>query len=329
MTNSPMYEKPTFAVFGDVHAHFSPLFKALVHLGWDETSKKIPQNLTVIQLGDLIHKGPYTNEIIAFVDEIIRVNNNDPESGQWVQLMGNHESQYFEGTPDFWKRECDMHSIATLGSWLDQGHMKFHYVIEQADGKPFIVTHAGVNPFWYYRAEPFFKSGARDIHLTQDEYLEFRESQTVERFSQWMDELVNVPAVACIPGEMLGGKFNPKAGPVWAETVREVYSAWRGEKVPFHQIHGHVTPFSWTVRKFFPLVPAVIRDEIRLFKEKRRSLWTNIDGSMFYGIDNGFEGYADLERMRPLILDANGVIDSDKGIEYFVNSRGKLEKTQS
>lgn len=323
------YEQPTYAVFGDVHAHFSPLVKALVHLGWDEETLRIPKNLTIIQLGDLIHKGPYTNEIIAFVDNLMAVNNDDPESGEWVQLLGNHESQYLDGPVSFWKRECDVHSVDTLNRWWNTGKMKLHYVIEQNDGKPYVITHAGVNPFWYYRSEPFFKSGATGVEMTQDEYMEFRTEQTLERFSAWLEELIKAPAVACLPGSMLGGKFNPKAGPVWAETVREVYCSWREEEVPFHQIHGHVAPFSWTVRKFFPLVPDLIRKEIRLIKSQRRSLWVNTDGTRFYGVDNGFGRTADLERMRPIVLTAEGVIESDKDIAYFVNQRGKLEKTQS
>lgn len=324
-----VYEEPTFAVFGDVHAHFSPLVKALLHLGWDETTLRIPKNLTIIQLGDLIHKGPFTNEIVAFVDGLMTVNNDDPESGQWIQLLGNHESQYLDGPVNFWRRECDVHSIDTLNRWWNTGQMKLHHVIEQASGKPYVITHAGVNPFWYYRSEPFFKSGARGIDLSNDEYMEFRHTQTVERFSVWLDELRAAPAVACLPGSMLDGKFNPKVGPVWAETVREVYSSWRGEDIPFHQIHGHVTPFNWRVRKFFPLIPDVIKKEIVLFKAKRRSLWVNSDGTEFYGIDNGFDRSADLERMRPIMLDSHGVLESDKDIAYFVNQRGKLEKTQS
>lgn len=326
---SGRYPEKTYAVFGDVHAHFQPLFQALVHLGWDSETLRIPHNLTIIQLGDLIHKGPFTNEIIAFVDAIIATNNDDDTCGQWVQLMGNHESQYFEGTPKFWPFECNMHSIDTMARWLREGNMKFHYVIEQAEGKPYVVSHAGINPFWYYRSEPFFKFDAQGIELTPEVFSDYRSTQTVERFSSWLDELVKAPAVPSIPGSMLTGKLNTKAGPVWAETVREVYSAWRDADVPFHQIHGHVAPFTWKVQKFFPTTPDIIRKELRLFKQKRRSLWVNTDGTEFYGVDNGFDSHADLERMRPLLLDAYGVLESDKGIEYFVNNKGKLEKTQS
>jgi hypothetical protein len=323
-----VYEEPTYAVFGDVHAHFLPLMNALTYIGWDKDTLKIPHNLTIIQLGDLIHKGPYTNEIIAFVDSIMNANNDDPQSGSWVQLAGNHESQYLDGPVAFWRAECNVHSIDTLNRWWNTGRMKLHYVIEQDSGKPYVVTHAGVNPFWYYRSELFFKSGAQGIALFEEDYQEFKAKQTMENFSAWLDELRKAPAVACIPGSMLTGKFNYQAGPVWAETVREVYTPWRDEIIPFHQIHGHVTPFSWTVRKFFPLTPEAVKKELILFRKKRRSLWVNSDGSEFYGVDNGFDHRADLERLRPLMLSSKGVLESDKDIAYFVNHRGKLEKTQ-
>lgn len=310
-----LYARSTYAVFGDVHAHIKPLALALEKLGWNPETFAIPKNLTIVQLGDLIHKGPWTSEIIEFVDQIMTVNNDDPAYGSWIQLMGNHESQYFAGTPKFWPFEADTQSTSILRGWVDNGRMKNSYVIEQDNGKPYVITHAGVNPFWYNCAELVLQG-----HNLMEEmalFADFRKHQSPERFSQWLNSFSDDPSMVVWAGDMLYGKYDHRASPIWAETVREVYVQWWEEEIPFHQIHGHVTPYNWRVNKFFSLVPPFVQKDIQLFKKKRRTLWINSDGSEFYGIDNGFDKTADLEFMRPLMLDSSGVLESDKCERFF------------
>lgn len=305
LTNS--YDEHTFAVFGDVHAHITPMTNTLKRLGWDPETLVIPKNLTIIQAGDLIHKGPQTNQIIALVDGIMDRNNNDPECGTWIQIMGNHESQYFAGTPNFWERECSDDSIATLQRWVEEGSMVSAYLIPQNGERPYMVSHGGVNPFWYYRAEPLFKAVTTGPPTTEAILQQARAERTPENFVEWLNSMSHSLDIVARPGNMLRGGISRKAGPIWAESVREVYIQWREGDVPFHQIHGHTTPIMWRGKQFYPTTPDIIRKEIEIFPKNRHTLWRNTDGAEFYCIDNGFDKTADLAYMRPLVLTMEGV----------------------
>lgn len=298
----------TYAVFGDVHAHITPMTNTLGLLGWNPQTLVIPKNLTIIQVGDLIHKGKETNQIIALVDGIMERNNDDPECGTWIQLMGNHESQYFNGAAKFWRNECSPESAATLRRWLDDGRMLFSYLIPQDDAKPYMLSHGGVNPFWYYRAEPLFHAVQSGSKTTEAILQQARVNRTPENFVEWLNSMYGTPHFVARPGTMLRGGISRKAGPVWAESVREVYVQWRDGDVPFHQIHGHATPFAWGNKDFYPTTPDIIRRELEVFPQERRTLWKNLDGSEFHCIDNGFDEIANLEYMRPLVLTAKGIM---------------------
>ena len=80
------------AIFGDVGGHARPLFDALVRLGMDPDTLTIPFDLTVVQVGDLIHRGPETGGVLNLVAQIIAT-----QPARWVQLVGNHEALYLPG----------------------------------------------------------------------------------------------------------------------------------------------------------------------------------------------------------------------------------------
>lgn len=307
-TGKHTYEEKTYAVFGDVHAHLDQFVKTLRTLGWDPSTFALPKNLTIIQAGDLIHKGPATNEIVKLVDSTLLRNSGDPETGDWVQLMGNHESQYFRGTALFWKSECSQRSIRTLHRWMESGDLSFAYLIPQDDGKPYVVTHGGVNPFWYYRAEVRFNDVVKGISTTQAILNEARIQRTPENFVSWMNSLSEDIPFACRPGVMLRSGVSSKASPVWALSSHEVYSKWREAEVPFHQIHGHAAPYMWKQEMFYPNTPLVVQRETSLFPEERRSVWRNTDGAEFHCIDNGFEDTADREYIQPMLMTRKGII---------------------
>lgn len=304
---SKEYSEQTFAVFGDVGGHYKPFMAGLELLGFDKKTFRIPANLTIIQDGDLVHKGKSTNELVSLVDNIIRVNNQDPESGNWIQIFGNHEAQYFLGAPRFWKMECDVHSIVTLNQWWRNRDARLHYVIEQNNGKPFVISHAGISHRFYYHTESLWNKVDTDKPVDYNKNLG---SRTVTNFSAWLDSLQPEHMDrAAVPGVMLTGKLSRQAGLIWAESVSEVYSTWKDNKAPFHQIHGHVTPYAWSQSKFYSNVHPVYREQIVLDRRKRHSKWTSTDGTMFIGIDPGFDRSADRDIITPLVLTANGIVE--------------------
>lgn len=292
---SETYNEPTYAVFGDVGGHYPVFLRALNRLGIHvagDSAYLIPENLTIIQLGDLVHKGGYSRELIRLVDFLMKKNNSNPDAGTWIQLVGNHESQYIPGAPTFWPQEVNAKGIKTINQWWQDGSIRLHYVIPQSEGKDFVISHAGISRFLY------MKGLASNIHsMSTETFYGYIESLQPKRMKE-----------AAKAGWMLYGKLSSNAGIFWAETVQEVYETWRGLESPFHQIHGHVTPFSWDAEAFYPSVPDAIQTEIVLDTEKRHSIWEH-NGVKFYGIDPGFDKNARSE-ITPLILTHNGISDS-------------------
>lgn len=55
---SPPAVGPTVAVIGDVHGQLTALRELLVSLGADGNTCELPHDLVIVQVGDLVHKGP-------------------------------------------------------------------------------------------------------------------------------------------------------------------------------------------------------------------------------------------------------------------------------
>ena len=135
------------AIFGDIGGHAGAFFRALESLGVDLATGGIPKDLTIVQLGDLIHKGPDSEAIVAFVSKVF---SKSPD--QWVQLLGNHEMQHLGGY-EFWRCSCSRELIASLHSWWGNGQASTVAGISHAPvpkvltGAPTLLSHAGVTSF--------------------------------------------------------------------------------------------------------------------------------------------------------------------------------------
>lgn len=292
------YHEPTYAVFGDAGGHYQALAQGLrelgVTLGTDGQGYSIPKNLTIIQAGDLIHKGPDSEQIVSLVGMLMLKNNSDENRGTWIQLMGNHESHYIPGARPFWPTPMqDQRSIKRIRDWWKDGSARLHFVIPQNEGKNFVVSHAGIS-------HKLFNRGVREQKQNH--------TNELDAFSAYIESLQpsNMRA-ASKAGAMLYGKLSDDAGLFWAESVSEVYATWRDQKAPFHQIHGHVTPYSWMQEGFYPSVPLAFRRELVLDPDNRRSIWINNE-TMFIGIDPGFDVECDREAIIPLMLTQNGLM---------------------
>jgi hypothetical protein len=87
------------ACFGDVGGHLEPFTSGLQALGADTDGGTLPDDLIVIQVGDLIRKGPDSDGVVTLVDRF-----RQHSTRQWVQLIGNHEAHYLGG-PRFWQEK--------------------------------------------------------------------------------------------------------------------------------------------------------------------------------------------------------------------------------
>jgi hypothetical protein len=59
------------AVIGDIGGHLNELRTELVRLGAGQDGR-LPDDLIVVQVGDLIHRGPDSDGVVALVDRYLR-----------------------------------------------------------------------------------------------------------------------------------------------------------------------------------------------------------------------------------------------------------------
>lgn len=263
-----------FALFGDVQGFRDVYAAALADLGVDTDAGLVPTDLTVIQVGDLIHKGPDSDGAIDMVDRLLRCS---PDN--YIQLTGNHEGQYLGG-PVFWPGTISDDHARKLAKWFVDGASRIACAVNSIEHGPVLVSHGGMSrQRWADLGEP---DQAADAARSLNEQF-------------WHD-----PENALKPGIMLRGEVGPP-GVAWTEPVRELYEPWlAADRVPFAQVHGHASPYSWAMRGFYRGVPRALKKSLTVDSRARHTR-LDIGGHAFLGIDTAF-GPNDVAPIVPLIL---------------------------
>ena len=267
------------AVFGDVGGHSGPLREALVALGADPDSLRLPDDLTVVQLGDLIHRGPDTPGSIDIAGTVMA-----RQPGQWVQLAGNHEAYYLTPPKFHWPERLAEEDLETLYQWWRTRRMKVAAAVE-VSGDPcgYLITHAGLTEgFWrHFVGMP---TGAVEAAKALN--------RLVGRIHEtWVFR----------PGVMLTGEVDLSAGPLWASAPDELIPSWAASSAaaPFHQIHGHSSTIDWVTGRRYGRqdLPIALHEEAEL-----RHASVLIEGREIIGIDPG-HGRRPAVSWGPLVLD--------------------------
>ena len=268
------------AVVGDIGGHRQRLSEALVGLGADPDTHHLPDDLQVVQVGDLVHRGPDSPGVVGLVDQLLT-----DQPGQWHQLAGNHEQQYVD-TPAFdWPEVVPDAAQGALRRWWRTGHMRVAAALTLADGEQVLVTHAGLTSGLHRRlGRP---SAADDAAMALNA---LREQD---------------PAALWRAGVMLGGGApDLSAGPLWAEAGSELAASWiadeaLGVRMPFTQVHGHSSVV--TYQRGEPLLRAPeLRDRIQV-QQADRHVAVAVAGELLIGIDPGF-GRRAHSRWAPLVF---------------------------
>ena len=130
------------AVIGDVGGHAESLRHELARLG-ARPDGSLPEDLLVVQVGDLIHRGPDSAEVVNIVDRYLRT-----QPDQWIQLIGNHEANYLQPPVFRWPESLSRRHIRILNRWWQSGAATIAAAVETA-GESFLITHAGITAeFW-------------------------------------------------------------------------------------------------------------------------------------------------------------------------------------
>ena len=214
------------AVIGDVAGHLDELRAELRRLGADESTGRLPDDLTVVQVGDLVHRGPESDQVVALVDRYLT-----EQPTRWIQLVGNHEAHYLRDPVFEWPQRLSAESGDTLRRWWADGQMQVATSVRD-DGEGFLITHAGLTAeFW--RATLAVPAG-------------------VEQAAAALNSLIGARDHALFrAGRLLNRSWRAGGvGPVWAASGTELLPGWLDTTLPFSQIHGHDTPYDWQRQRF-------------------------------------------------------------------------------
>lgn len=207
------------AIIGDVGGWTHRLDEAIVSLGGDPDVGTLPEDLTVIQVGDLVDKGPDSRGALALVDRMLI---GSPD--RWIQLLGNHEAGYVGG-PTFWREDIREDSVFDLQRWIEAGQVRLAVALETVELGPALVSHSG---------------------LTREKWEEIGSPPTAPDTATALNsELVDDPDSAFRAGEMIGVLTDGPVGVVWASPA-ELLSSWDGSRLPFSQVYGHASPVNWS-----------------------------------------------------------------------------------
>ena len=206
---------------GAVSGPVEELRTELRRLGAGGPADRLPPGLTIVQVGDLVHRGPDSDEVVALVDHYL---SDQPD--QWIQLVGNHEAHYLRRPVFDWPESISARSAASLRRWWATGQMRVAAAV-CTDAEDFLVTHAGLTAgFW------------RDVLAGQSD---------AERTAAALNGLIGArEEVLFRAGHLLRGRRgNRAAGPIWAAAATELVPSWLPGTMPFSQVHGHTSIIDW------------------------------------------------------------------------------------
>lgn len=268
-----------YAIFGDVGGHYDSFVQGLKTVGVSINPLFIPEDLTIVQVGDLIHKGDFSFEVLCLVRSFTKKYPN-----QWVQLIGNHELPYISKQAFFYPDRIDKKSERILLGLYDNGSLLNSYAITNSNGEDYFISHAGLTSFWFDAIAKVSGATAQEVSNTLN--------------SMNLNHLLS-------SGTMLNGSYpRQDAGIFWASSFLEVYFSWTeySPEVPFHQIHGHSSSMDWDrLKTFVPKKPWAM-DHLTKDYNEAKSIWT-WGGKNFHSIDPNF-GINTPDRINaPLIIE--------------------------
>lgn len=253
---------PRVALIGDIGGHHDVFVAALTAAGVDVAARRVPGDLTVVQVGDLVHKGPADAACVQLADDLLRA-----APGAYVQLWGNHDAAYVGG-PDVSGRPgvtaIDDGSAATLRRWYAAGTARLAVAIDTVERGPVLVTHGGLTAgLWRRLGRP----------------------ATAVAAAEAVNGLLSDPQLAFRPGRLMTGVVDLAAGVTCPRTGAELAASWLAEGVlPFDQVHGHEAVWDWPAGRWHDDVPAAVR-ELSTVEPDRRSCSVEIAGRRLLSVD--------------------------------------------
>lgn len=269
-------------LIADVHGRLDAFAHALAVCGVTDLDRPvIDAGWQVVQVGDLVHKGPDSDRCVQLADRLLTHN-----PGRYVQLWGNHDCHYVGG-PDVSARDgviaVSQPARDILARWDRSARARLAVAAQDPGGRQVLITHGGLTAgCWQTLGRPACaKETARALNRT-----------------------VADPAVAFRPGALMTGTVDEAAGVICPRTGSELAASWlnSADPMPFDQIHGHESVIWWPDRAYHTDVPAHVRAHSRV-DWRRRQAWVEINGRCLWSIDPRLDDNDAPAVIGPVVLD--------------------------
>jgi hypothetical protein len=249
------------AIVADVHGDLALFKRLLDDAGVNVALTHVPEDVVVVQIGDLIGTGPQPTECVRLADALMRKN-----EGRFIQLWGNHEAMVL-----FHRGECPPDApdaaVAVLEEWWRGKRPLVAMAIRDAALGSTLITHAGVTPlFW---KEIGAESAAATAHT--------------------LNQLVGAGDLMPFrQGRLWTREARRDVGPIWAEVNQELYLPWieyaASDPLPFSQIHGHASPWHAPADAFWPGTPESVSARCAVLPEDCRTVM-RVGGRQLISVD--------------------------------------------
>ena len=240
--------------------------------GWGPTRRRgrLPADLHVVQVGDLVHRGPDSDQVVALVDGYLT---HQPD--QWTQLVGNHEMQYLREPVFEWpERLHAQRSRRCVGGGSDGQHERCHRLLPRAGDDRRTPTSSPT------RASPPVLAGGprRSCGCAR------RSEAAAALNALWMRDRRPFP---CRRHAARRRRSDVRpVGPLWASAATELLPSWLDRPLPFSQVHGHSWLFDWRRQRFRGPTEVVQRTTADEFAGHET---TTLDGGAIIGVDPGHD----------------------------------------
>lgn len=277
------------AIFGDIGGQAELFEQGLIDIGCDPKSGYVPEGMTVIQVGDLIDRGPDSDGAFEIARSMLL-------SERYIQLVGNHEAQHLGGpkfiTPGS-KSELSGPKIRALKDLRKKGylHMGVGIVTEYFDNDDnyykdeYLITHGGLGVRFWQR----YLAGETDLE-------------------KMVGSLNGLGSRAYDAGGLLGYRKSI-AGPCWPLIWDEVMAEWiqyhwtTNKVMPWHQVFGHGSIVYWygpNEGKYKSIHPDFV-DNVSVINKESRISAVSYEGKHFYQVDPGYGVYSSWVA-KPMVL---------------------------
>lgn len=242
-------------IFNATRGHRKALFGQLHALGVKTSVGRIPEDLTIVQIGDLIGAYPKASEDL--IREVENLRQHSP--GQWIQLMGKVEAGYHpagsfhrpEAAIKTGQRDINYrHQQTVLNWWRERKYAGVAAVIASDTMAPTLITHSGVHKALHnhYGTDDPYQVAA---HLNEEAF----------RCTPWM-----------FGAGHAHNNFDTAPGPIWA-TPFELWTGWETQPLPYDQIVGGFRPYHFTKKKWWAHPQLIDSTHATVLEDRRMTYW--------------------------------------------------------